>query len=96
MEHIHLIGAEDVRTGGNTMRDAADEMRRAANTIDTTMSDFLRRFEESTAAFASAVMLMAEVESMKAENQCRERRGHGNAYGEPEFITVMEKYGMKF
>ena len=33
-EFIHLIGTEDVQRAGNNMRAAAEEMTRAANTID--------------------------------------------------------------
>ena len=32
-EYVHLIGAEDVRSAGLTMRSAADEMSRAASSI---------------------------------------------------------------
>lgn len=31
MNTVHLIGAEDVRSAGNSMRQAADDMRRAAS-----------------------------------------------------------------
>lgn len=51
-EHIILIGAEDVRSAGNTMRSAAEDMRSAASTIDGAMDrqrlfldDWLLRFE---------------------------------------------------
>jgi len=33
-EFIHLIGTEDVQRAGNNMRAAAEQMTRAANTID--------------------------------------------------------------
>lgn len=33
MEHVHLIGTEQVQSAANTMREASYEMRRAANTI---------------------------------------------------------------
>lgn len=54
MESIHLIGAEDVSRAGYTMRDAAREMRDAANIISGAledqrrfMEDWLTRFEQA-------------------------------------------------
>lgn len=51
-DYVTLIGAEDVRAAGNSMRSAADEMRSAAGSIDNTMErqqrfmdDWLMRLE---------------------------------------------------
>jgi hypothetical protein len=51
-EYVHLIGAEDIRSAGNSMRSAADDMRSAASSIDSSfdrhqrfLDDWLQRFE---------------------------------------------------
>jgi hypothetical protein len=51
-EYMTLLGAEDVRAAGNAMRSAADDMRNAASSIDSTLDrhqrfldDWLQRFE---------------------------------------------------
>lgn len=36
-EFVHLIGAEDVRSAGSAMRVAAEEMNRAAASIDESL-----------------------------------------------------------
>lgn len=61
MESIYLNGAEDVRSAGNTMSNAADEMKRAAGNIDYTMQqhqrfldDWLQRFEVVVNKLAAA------------------------------------------
>lgn len=53
METMHLIGADDVRSAGNTMRHAAEEMNRAANTLSEAlnthshdMRELVERLEE--------------------------------------------------
>lgn len=53
-EYITLLGAEDVRSAGSSMRVAASEMQAAANSIDNSLNmlqrfldDWLIRFEES-------------------------------------------------
>lgn len=61
METVHLIGAEDVRSAGNTISGAADEMKRAAGNIDYAlqqhqrfMDDWLQRFEAVVDKLAEA------------------------------------------
>jgi hypothetical protein len=51
-EYVHLIGAEDVRAAGSRMASAADDMQRAASSIDNALErhqrfldDWLFRFE---------------------------------------------------
>lgn len=51
-EYIHLIGAEEVRRAGSSMRSAASDMIRAASTIDESLhrhqrflDDWLMRLE---------------------------------------------------
>jgi hypothetical protein len=53
-EYITLLGAEDVRRGGAAMASAAAEMRRAANSIETSLhahriflDDWLGRLEQT-------------------------------------------------
>ncbi len=45
-EFIHLVGAEDVRKAGSQMASAADDMLRAANIINESHDQFIRRFDE--------------------------------------------------
>ena len=45
-EFIHLVGAEDVTRAANTMSAAADQMSRAAASIESSNDMFLRRYEE--------------------------------------------------
>lgn len=54
MDSIYLNGAEDVRRAANRMAEAADQMSRAASTIDSAlerhqrfMDDWLARFERA-------------------------------------------------
>ena len=51
---------------------------------------------EQSAAYihAQAVAALAEIEAMKAENWMREMKGHTIAYGEEEFLAVIDKYGI--
>lgn len=51
-DHILLIGADDVRSAGHSMKQAAEDMRSAANTIDCALDrhrsfldEWLLRFE---------------------------------------------------
>lgn len=53
-EFVHLIGAEDVRSAGSAMRTAAEEMKRAAASIEESLSthrrfldDWLIRLEDT-------------------------------------------------
>jgi len=46
MEHVLLIGTEQVQSAANTMRSAASEMNRAANTISEALSEHKRVMEE--------------------------------------------------
>lgn len=45
-EYMTLLGAEDVRQAASTMRSAADDMQRAAMSIDESMQRALRQFED--------------------------------------------------
>lgn len=46
MEHMYLVGAEQVQNAGHAMTSAAQEMKQAANNLDSSLDMFLRRFEE--------------------------------------------------
>lgn len=50
MDYINLLGVEDIVSAANTMRDAADRMQSAANTISDSVAAanniFLHRLEE--------------------------------------------------
>ena len=46
MDHINLLGAEEVQRAGNTIRAAADRMAQAAASIDESNRQFLMRYEE--------------------------------------------------
>jgi hypothetical protein len=45
MEHMNLMGSEDVLRAGHRMSSAAEDMNRAAASIDSTLHLFLERFE---------------------------------------------------
>ena len=95
MEYVTLMGADDVRSAGNTMRGAADEMQRAASTISDALHQHRMAFEDTVRSFVNAVCMLAEVEGMKAENTHRERCGNSIAYGEDAFIAAAIRSGFK-
>jgi len=45
-EYVTLLGTEEVSRASNNMRSAADEMNRAASSIDSALFNFLQRFSE--------------------------------------------------
>jgi hypothetical protein len=51
---------------------------------------------EQAAAYvhAQAVAAQIEMEAMKAENRRREDQGKSLAYGEEEFASLIDKYGL--
>lgn len=49
-EFVYLIGAEDVLKAGYEMRNAAQEMTRAANQIHDDLHRFLEQFAEIVAS----------------------------------------------
>ena len=51
---------------------------------------------EQSAAYvlAQAIAASAEIESMKAANWMREMKGETIAYGEKDFLDVIDKYGL--
>jgi len=53
MESMHLMGAEQIQQAANTMRNAAEEMNRAASRMEYTLqqherflSDWLQQFRD--------------------------------------------------
>jgi len=40
MSNTWLLGAEDVRSAGNTIKSAAEDMNRAANSISDSLTDY--------------------------------------------------------
>lgn len=59
-EYMHLIGAEDVRAASINMRQAADDMQRAAASISDTLEAQRRYMEEWIGRFENAVKEMRE------------------------------------
>lgn len=55
MEHMYLSGADDVRQGGNAMREAASDMRQAAASISESM-DALRRMLDDHAQQIATIL----------------------------------------
>mgnify|MGYP001823689767 CR=1 FL=1 len=51
---------------------------------------------EQQAAYinAQAVAASVELEAMKAANWMREMQGHTIAYGEEEFLALIDRYGL--
>ena len=62
-EHIHLIGAEQIQNAGGNMRQAAEEMQRAASKISDTvtfhlpqqMEEWVSRIEAAAERIATAL-----------------------------------------
>ena len=59
MDSVLLIGAEDVRSAGNTIAAAASDMRQAAANIDGMSDRFLNRLEELVLRFEDAAEKIA-------------------------------------
>ena len=53
MDSIHLIGADDVRSAGNTMKHAAENMQSAANSMAEAHDRFLLNFQGMLDQFIS-------------------------------------------
>jgi uncharacterized protein YukE len=53
-DYVTLIGAEEVGRAGQNMRQAADEMQRAANQINDTVERFIRALDEHAARIEAA------------------------------------------
>lgn len=51
---------------------------------------------EQSAAFvqAQAACMLVELEAMKAANKAREQQGFSPAYGEDEFMALIDKWGV--
>jgi len=45
MEYIHLVGVEQIQSAANTMKSAADDMRRSANIISQALEGHNRIME---------------------------------------------------
>lgn len=45
-EYVHLVGAEEVSRAAGRMQAAADDMNRAAMSIESSLDTFSRRMEE--------------------------------------------------
>lgn len=61
MEFVSLMGSEDVREAGATMRSAAQEISQAAGSLESSLrtqrlylDEFLSRFEEQVTRLVSA------------------------------------------
>lgn len=50
--------------------------------------------QKAAYVFAQATAALAELESMKAANWMREMQGKTIAYGEEEFLALVEKHGI--
>lgn len=55
MEHINLLGSDDVRSAGSKMQSAAGEMLRVASTIDESLRRHQQYLEEWITRFERAV-----------------------------------------
>ena len=54
-EYVTLLGAEQVQSAANSMRNAAEEMHRAANTIDAALQQHRMFMEEWISRFERAL-----------------------------------------
>ena len=57
-EYTHLIGAEDVRSAANSIRQSADDMQRAALSISDTLEVQRRYMDEWISRFEIAIKEM--------------------------------------
>jgi len=55
MENVYLIGSEDVSRAAQSMRSAADEMNRAAASIDGSLDRFQRFMDDWLQRLESAM-----------------------------------------
>lgn len=55
MEHVTLMGAEDVRAAGNRISEAAHEIRRAAGEIGEAMRLHQQTMQEANAVVADLI-----------------------------------------
>lgn len=60
-EYHHLIGSEDVRTGGASMLRAAEEMNRVANNLEQTLLQHQRFMDDWLARYEAAMERGVEV-----------------------------------
>jgi uncharacterized coiled-coil DUF342 family protein len=67
MEYIHLIGTDDVKSAGYTMRAAAQDMNRAADNINQSVFQMRQNLNDFLIEFGELVKRM---ESLK-EDQCK-------------------------
>lgn len=55
MDHVLLIGADDVRSAGNTISSAADTMRQAASTFDGAVDRLVRALDDHATRIEQAM-----------------------------------------
>ena len=61
MDHINLLGSEDVQRAGHTISDSADRMQRAASQIDDSLERFLRGFTKQVNRLEDQVQRLAVI-----------------------------------
>lgn len=54
-DYVTLLGVEQVQSAANTMRSAAEEMQRAASTIDASLQQHRMFLDEWLSRFESAM-----------------------------------------
>lgn len=91
MESINLIGADDVRSAGNTMRHAAEDMRSAANSISESHGQFLMNLRDIFNGFISELKAL-DREASVSEGQIRHTSQAGDisitVTGSPELVKA--------
>jgi len=60
-DYMTLMGADDVRSAGNTMREAASTMCRAASEIDYSLQQHQRFLDDWLQRFQAALEVLKEV-----------------------------------
>jgi hypothetical protein len=66
---VHLVGADDVRSAGHTMRSAAETMSQAALNIDGALERHQRFLEDWLQRFEAAVEKMPKTEMQLKREQ---------------------------
>lgn len=103
--YITLMGADDVRSAGSTISQAAETISRTASSATGDLDRIARntsgeiaqhldRFEEIVGKFVAGVACLAEVLGMQAENQQRAHLNQGVAHDGIAFVRAAQRHGV--
>lgn len=67
MDSIYLVGSDDVRGGGNAMREAAQQMNNAAASIQFTLEQHQRFLDDWLLRFCDALAVQSTIRGERTE-----------------------------